>query len=55
MAIAPPVILLVYYFVDPINTGRLFVTLPGQIMLSIAVLLNVSAWLWARSILSPDI
>ena len=40
---------------DPINTGRLFTTLPGQIMLSIAVILDVSAWLWARAILTPDI
>ena len=55
MAIAPPVILLVYYFVDPVNTGRLFSTLPGQIMLSVAILLNVSAWLWSRSILAADI
>lgn len=55
MALAPPVILLVYYFVDPINTGRLFTTLPGQIMLSVAIVLDVTAWLWARSILTPDI
>ncbi len=55
MALAPPIILLVYYFVDPINTGRLFTTLPGQIMLSFAIILDVSAWLWARAILTPDI
>lgn len=55
MALAPPLILMVYYFVDPINTVRLFITIPGQIMLSIAVLLNVAAFLWARKILTPDI
>lgn len=55
MALAPPIILLVYYFVDPINTGRLFTTLPGQIMLTVAIVLDVVAWLWARSILTPDI
>lgn len=55
MALAPPVILLVYYFVDPINTGRLFTTVPGQLLLAVAVVLDVVAWLWARAILSPDI
>ncbi len=55
MALAPPIILFVYYFVDPINTTRLFTTVPGQLMLSVAVVLDVVAWLWARSILTPDI
>jgi tight adherence protein B len=55
MALAPPLVLLVYYFVDPINTARLFTTVPGQIMVSVAVILNVIAYLWARKILSPDI
>jgi tight adherence protein B len=55
MALAPPMILVVYYFIDPLSTTRLFTTLPGQIMLSAAVVLNVLAWLWARKILSPDI
>ena len=55
MALAPPVILLVYYFVDPINTGRLFTTVPGQIILSVAVVFDVVAFLWARAILTPDI
>jgi tight adherence protein B len=55
MAMAPPLILLVYYFVDPINTLRLFTTVPGQIMLSCSVVLNVVAYLWARRILTPDI
>lgn len=55
MALAPPLILLVYHFVDPLNTERLFTTLPGQLMLAAAVILNVVAWLWARTILSPDV
>ena len=55
MALAPPIILFVYYFVDPINTTRLFTTLPGQIMLSVAVIFDVVAWLWASAILTPDI
>jgi len=55
MALAPPIILLVYWFVDPINTNLLFTTIPGQIMLSLAVVLDVAAWLWANSILTPDI
>ena len=55
MALAPPIILFVYYFVDPINTTRLFTTIPGQVMLSFAVILDVAAWLWARAILTPDI
>lgn len=55
MALAPPIILLVYYFVDPINTARLFTTLPGQIMLTAAIILDVVAWIWASAILTPDI
>ncbi len=55
MALAPPVILLVYYFVDPKNTELLFTTVPGQFMIAFAVVLDVVAWLWARAILSPDI
>jgi tight adherence protein B len=55
MALAPPVILLVYYFVDPINTARLFTTVPGQFLIATAVVLDVVAWLWARAILAPDI
>jgi tight adherence protein B len=55
MAIAPLVILVVYYFVDPLNTTRLFVTVPGQILLSISVVLDVIAYVWARAILTPDI
>lgn len=55
MAISPVLILIVYYFVDPINTTRLFVTLPGQILLAISLVLNLIAYAWARFILHPDI
>jgi tight adherence protein B len=55
MALAPGFILGVYYFIDPINTERLFTTVPGQIMLSISLLLNIVAYVWARKILNPDI
>jgi hypothetical protein len=33
----------------------LFVTVPGQVILSAALILNVMAYLWARQILNPDI
>ena len=55
MALAPFIILFVYFFVDRVNTVRLFVTLPGQIMLTVAIVLDVLAWLWARAILTPNI
>jgi tight adherence protein B len=55
MAIAPAVILVVYYFVDPVNTTALFTTFFGQMLLSAALVLNVTAYVWARVILSPDI
>jgi hypothetical protein len=55
MAIAPALILVVYYFVDPVNTVALFTTVFGQLLLSTAVVFNVAAYLWARYILSPDI
>jgi tight adherence protein B len=55
MAIAPAVILVVYYFVDPKNTTLLFTTVFGQILLAVSVVLNVIAYLWARVILNPDI
>jgi tight adherence protein B len=55
MALAPALILVVYYFVDPVNTLALFVTTAGQVLLSCAVLLNVIAFFWARAILNPDI
>jgi tight adherence protein B len=55
MAIAPPLILVVYYFVDPINTVALFNTVFGQALLSAAMVMNVVAYVWARFILTPDI
>jgi tight adherence protein B len=55
MAVAPALILLVYFYLDPVSTRFLFVTLPGQLMLSAVVILNVAAYVWARVILNPDI
>src|SRR5688572_25699905 len=55
MAIAPALILVVYYFVDPDNTVALFTTFFGQALLSAALVLNVTAYVWARYILSPDL
>ncbi|HTN75528.1 MAG TPA: type II secretion system F family protein [Pirellulaceae bacterium] len=55
MALVPPAILVVYYFVDPENTVRLFTTFPGQVLLAASILLNLMAYLWARVILNPEI
>lgn len=56
MAIAPIVVLLIYYFfIDPVNTERLFTTVPGQLMLCASMVMNLVAYLWARAILSADI
>jgi tight adherence protein B len=56
MALAPLAVLAMYYFLlDPESTEKLFVTVPGQIILSLAATLNVIAYLWARRILNPDI
>lgn len=55
MAVAPIFILLVYWFADPVNTRLLFTKLVGQMLLGIAVILDVTAYLWARVILRPDI
>lgn len=55
MAVVPFFLLVVYYFMDPTNTRLLFVTLPGQLMLSVSVLLNLAAYLWAVRILKADI
>ncbi len=55
MALAPALILLVYYFVDPINTVLLFTTVPGQVLLAVAVVLNTIAYFWAQVILRPDL
>lgn len=56
MALAPPVILFLYYVgVDAESTARLFTEIPGQIMLAIATTLTIVAYLWARKILNPEI
>lgn len=55
MALAPVFILGVYYLVDPVNTARLFNTVPGQFLLCVAAVLNLIAYVWARRILHPDI
>ena len=56
MALVPIVILALYYFVvDPVNTEKLFTTVLGQIFLCVSIVLNVTAYLWARHILNPDI
>jgi tight adherence protein B len=55
MAIVPFFILVAYMFIDPENVQNLFKTLPGQIMLAMAVVLNLGAYFWALKILNPDI
>lgn len=55
MALAPALILVVYYFIDTKNTVALFTTFFGQVLMSVAVVLNVIAYVWARFILTPDI
>lgn len=55
MAIVPPVLLVVYFFIDPENTQLLFMTLPGQLILSISLALNIAAYFWALKILRADI
>ncbi|MGQ0633844.1 MAG: type II secretion system F family protein [Planctomycetaceae bacterium] len=56
MALAPIAVMLMYYFfIDPVNTERLFTTVPGQMILCASLLLNIVAYLWARKILNADI
>lgn len=56
MAMAPAVILLMYYFFfDAENTARLFTDVMGQLILVVAGTLNIVAYLWARKILNPEI
>jgi tight adherence protein B len=54
MAIVPFMILVVYFFVDPHNSRLLFVSTLGQIVLSIALVLNLVAYFWAVRILNAD-
>lgn len=56
MALAPFAVLIMYYFfIDPVNTERLFTTVPGQLILCASLVLNLVAYLWARQILNADI
>jgi tight adherence protein B len=56
MALAPFAVMVMYYFfIDPENTERLFVTVPGQIILCASLVFNLVAYLWARQILNSDI
>jgi tight adherence protein B len=55
MALAPAFILAIYYFMDANTVIQLFVSTAGNILLAVAVLLNLVAYLWARAILNPDI
>ncbi len=55
MAVVPLLILVVYFFVAPGSTRDLFVTPLGQIVLSVAVVLNLVAYFWAVRILNADI
>jgi len=55
MALVPPVILAVWYFVDPVNTARLFTEVFGHILLALVVVIDIVAYFWARAILNPDI
>ena len=55
MAMVPPVILGLYAFITPENFWLLIDTLPGQLILCAAVVLNVVAYLWALRIMRADI
>jgi tight adherence protein B len=55
MGLAPLFILAAYYFLDPENTRLLFTQTVGQILLAVALILNIVAYVWARMILTPDI
>jgi tight adherence protein B len=55
MAMAPMFILVGYYFVDPVNTSLLFTETIGHFVLAVAVVLNVAAYVWARTLLNPEI
>jgi tight adherence protein B len=56
MSLAPGAILAMYWaFLDPASVERLFVETPGQLVLVAAALLNIVAYVWAQSILNPDL
>ena len=55
MAIAPVIFLIGFYIMDPGNTMLLFTQPLGHLLLGMAVILDVIAYLWARALLRPDI
>ncbi len=55
MAIAPAIILVAYWFIDPGSTAMLFTRFLGQCILAASVVLNVIAYVWASYLLNPDI
>ena len=55
MSLAPPVILVMYYFIDSNAVAMLFTKTAGHLLLAAAVILNLAAYAWARAILNPDI
>ena len=56
MSLAPAAILAMYWaFLDPASVERLFMEPPGQLVLIAAALLNLVAYVWAQSILNPDL
>jgi len=55
MSVVPAFILVTYFYLDPENTRLLFITFPGQLLLTICAILNLAAYVWALRILSADI
>ena len=55
MALAPLFIVVLYSFADPESIRTLFTTPPGHLLLVVAIVLNIGAYLWARVILNPDL
>jgi tight adherence protein B len=55
MAMVPPVIVVVYGFIDPESVNLLLGTFPGHLLLAVALILNVLAYFWAVKILNADI
>ena len=55
MTVVPVILLGVYALIDPESTRLLFVTLPGQLLLALAVLLSAGAYTWALRILGAEL
>ena len=55
MSLAPFFILGLYVYMDPDNTRLLFVTFPGQLVLTACAVLNLAAYFWAVKILGTEI